>query len=531
VRLLLRSVLAVWAVCVLLPGHGSAYFLQLSNNALDPQESPEQFRPAEDGSRPGPHNHPLPVKIEVLPFPPEMPPGTTEAVERAVKSWDRVPGSAMEVSTNSPNGTYDYSFETRRSEADGRNTIEFIPYDWPDFWGSNVICRTVPKLDDDGRITEADIFCNAEHYRWTIFPYHGVFPDLASKDRVDVQALITHEMGHVLGLGHSQFAYASMYWLPGMADTRCRRLTSDDKAGMRSLYPRSEEDVPPPSIWGVHRDDFAGARCGIDSYIKTRVSALHYYRENNGGRIELSIPHATGDDLVEYCLFGSGFSGSTLLGMDVLDNGVALDAATLSEYVSPNFVKAKILNGAGGSPSLPAGAYDLSAENRGGPGSLFQGLIVNQSGNLLPEAVVLAGRTLCEPGSRVKLSGAGSFDPEGGPVTFEWSVAEAPGDTDLLSSYTAKEVQARLPEAGLYVFRLVTNDGTADSIADQVIVRAEYGADPPDDDDDYSPLGCASQGAGESGTGAAFLLPALVTLFLLLVNRAIFRRRHRAFRD
>jgi hypothetical protein len=113
---------------------------------------------------------------------------------------------------------------------------------------------------------------------------------------------------------------------------------------------------------------------------------------------------------------------------------------------------------------------------------------------------------------------------------FEWSVAEAPGDTGLLSSYTAEEVQARLPEAGLYVFRLVTNDGTADSIADQVIVRAEYGADPPDDDDDYSPLGCASQDAGESGTGAAFLLPALVTLFLLLFNRAIFRRRHRAFR-
>ncbi len=513
-----RSLLLFLLACLVFPGSGNAYFIQLSNNSIDPHVSPEQFRPAADGSHPRPGTPPLPVEIEVLPLPPAMPAGKREAIRQAVKTWDSVPGSAMDVSVRFREGEYDHAFPDRHREADGSNTLEFIPSDWPDFWGSNVICMTVPKLDDQGRIMEADMFCNDEHYRWTVFPGHGSFPELVPQKRVDVQALVTHELGHVLGIGHSQYSWASMFWLPGIADTRCRRLSEDDKQALRNLYPKTQADLAPPSVWGVHRDNFSGDRCGLDSYITTRISAVHYYREANNARLELSSPPAAGDEVVKYCMFGSGFTGGALTDMDVLDDGVALDAATAAEYVSPTFVKARIMNGAGGYPELAAGAYDLSASNPGGTGALFQGLLVNPSGNELPRAVILPGCTFTEPGRSVLLSGLNSFDPEGADLGYNWSVAAAPqGAAGVLSSATSSEVHAYLPRAGLYVIRLITSDGIADSIADQVVIRAEYSAGASDEDDDYSPFGCACRESRGPASAGLYLFLLVFPLFITFI--------------
>ena len=57
-----------------------------------------------------------------------------------------------------------------------------------------------------------------------------------------VEDVITHELGHSLGLDHSMFidstgAAATMYPSAGYCDQNFRTLSSDDIAGVRALYP------------------------------------------------------------------------------------------------------------------------------------------------------------------------------------------------------------------------------------------------------------------------------------------------------
>lgn len=83
-----------------------------------------------------------------------------------------------------------------------------------------------------GMITEADIVLN---------PY---FPHSTSglPGSFDLETTIVHELGHLLGLGHSGLPGASMYELNarnglyGMPFSMLRTLSSDDVAGIRALY-------------------------------------------------------------------------------------------------------------------------------------------------------------------------------------------------------------------------------------------------------------------------------------------------------
>jgi hypothetical protein len=53
----------------------------------------------------------------------------------------------------------------------------------------------------------------------------------------DVQGILTHELGHAIGLGHSALACATMYGGGTAAgDTLQRTLAEDDLSGMRALY-------------------------------------------------------------------------------------------------------------------------------------------------------------------------------------------------------------------------------------------------------------------------------------------------------
>ncbi|WP_048138926.1 matrixin family metalloprotease [Methanosarcina horonobensis] len=55
--------------------------------------------------------------------------------------------------------------------------------------------------------------------------------------KYDVQNIDTHEFGHWLSLGDTSNTEATMYKYANLGETKKRSLTSDDIAGIRSIYP------------------------------------------------------------------------------------------------------------------------------------------------------------------------------------------------------------------------------------------------------------------------------------------------------
>ena len=129
----------------------------------------------------------------------------------------------------------------RKSSTDRRNVVLYDPsgVEIGAPAGSGVIAITTINWDEQGRVTDADITFNGRDFTFSVteaFPGPGP---------VDLQDVMTHEVGHLIGLDHTPLVgptsirptmnpFASQDQ-PGMA----RTLEPDDVAGATALYPGS----------------------------------------------------------------------------------------------------------------------------------------------------------------------------------------------------------------------------------------------------------------------------------------------------
>lgn len=112
---------------------------------------------------------------------------------------------------------------------DGHNRIRFVNVGW---FGTpaEVAITSTTIHDETGRIVDADMALNDEGYE--LADGVGLTPDA-----VDLGGVLTHELGHFLGLGHSADADATMRaYLPGEEVAHLRTLAADDEVGLCSLY-------------------------------------------------------------------------------------------------------------------------------------------------------------------------------------------------------------------------------------------------------------------------------------------------------
>lgn len=113
--------------------------------------------------------------------------------------------------------------------ADRTNVVKFIqkPADW--LWPKNQFAVTITTaLVRSGLITDADILLNDWNFKFGI---NG------GSKQADLQATLTHELGHVLGLDHSSVPNSTMYFAANVGETGKRILKEDDKKGICDLYP------------------------------------------------------------------------------------------------------------------------------------------------------------------------------------------------------------------------------------------------------------------------------------------------------
>jgi hypothetical protein len=162
--------------------------------------------------------------------------GILKALEKSLQHWKDVADvdfklTLTDKTTVSPAGV----------RGDGVNLITIA--DTPDnilfFEGEpETAAKTRIFFNGKGQITEGDIVLN---------PYQ-LFSDDGTTGTFDLESVLTHEIGHLLGLGHSDITGATMhghhaqngvYSLPVAA---FRTLAEDDIAGARALYGFAEDE-------------------------------------------------------------------------------------------------------------------------------------------------------------------------------------------------------------------------------------------------------------------------------------------------
>ncbi len=181
--------------------------------------------------------------------------GAIAAVEAGFATW------AAPVCTAWRSRNDGATARTRAQAGDSERSILWIqggPGSWPAELGSetSTIGVTTPVWRSGGYFIDADIQFNAVGFRW----------GTGTGGTVDTQSIAVHEEGHFLGLDHTGVRGAVMY--PSYSGGQTRNLSSDDQAGVCSLYPSgmmaSDAGVPQDSGVSPGGGD-VGAVCGASA--------------------------------------------------------------------------------------------------------------------------------------------------------------------------------------------------------------------------------------------------------------------------
>lgn len=195
-----------------------------------------------------------------------------EAVVAAAGAWQQaeafVPTLAVQ---RGDEGELGYS-----RHGDNRNIVRYSPE--PDPLAKGALAITIITFDAvAGRILDADILLNGEH----------AFDNLddssvAASGAYDMQNVLTHEMGHALGLGEEmEDEEATMYAFSQPGETRKRELQLGDLEAIAELYDEPIVEGAPGGCGGAAISNYRGepwvltclALCGLVLWMRRRESA------------------------------------------------------------------------------------------------------------------------------------------------------------------------------------------------------------------------------------------------------------------
>lgn len=235
------STVATFALAVLLAPAASAF---CRTTTCDPNNPDEECRRNENGCvRDG-----VPIKWKELPlvyrFHSDMTDkldrsGVRAAVRSAFDAWENVECSRGRTSLRFQEGS---DIETRKllgkKEAPEKFGIYFRDDEWPHSSGEESLALTTQIYGKtSGNIEYADIEINTAETNFRLSDDEGA-------DKVDLQAVVTHEVGHYIGLAHSNDPDSIMVARYCESADRCgqstdvsRGLSEDDRKAVCTLFP------------------------------------------------------------------------------------------------------------------------------------------------------------------------------------------------------------------------------------------------------------------------------------------------------
>lgn len=150
-------------------------------------------------------------------------------IDRALEAWNHVPFSSLRLKRKSQSAS-DGEIEFRNLDATQLPLIvcsnQLSDYGDVD---SDRVLGFVPYFVEDsaGFVNYSGLVLNSEM---------GAQAELSQFDRGEIELVLAHEIGHVLGLGHSSDPDALMYF---QLNKNFLLITQDDQDGIAHLYPEN----------------------------------------------------------------------------------------------------------------------------------------------------------------------------------------------------------------------------------------------------------------------------------------------------
>lgn len=158
------------------------------------------------------------------------------ALNRSIAAWEAVTcgGVPLGIDIIVPDHGATCSLPLYREEGGNVNALMFID-DWTErrYDAAAYAVTTVWHRRSTGEILDADIEINERRGPYGICPDEGCGGDRT----VDLENVLTHELGHYLGLAHSDVVDATMFASASAGEVHKRDLDLDDIEGICEIYP------------------------------------------------------------------------------------------------------------------------------------------------------------------------------------------------------------------------------------------------------------------------------------------------------
>lgn len=155
---------------------------------------------------------------------------TQKAVESAFSTWMSADCPGGGHPSFAANTELKSGLEVAYSDAGpNQNVVVYQDGTWP--YEAGAVGKTFLAFTlDSGDMVDADVAFNSADFPLAIDP--------TSTTDIDLEAVLTHELGHVLGLAHSDAPGATMQpETEGFATAELKTLEPDDMAGICAIYP------------------------------------------------------------------------------------------------------------------------------------------------------------------------------------------------------------------------------------------------------------------------------------------------------
>jgi MYXO-CTERM domain-containing protein len=177
------------------------------------------------------------------------------AIRGALDGWAQVTGLTFKLVAGDPDAKPGYV-----ANGENHNDILFVEQGWQ--WDDNALAATLLAIDTTSHtIVDADIVLNATQHRFRALSADhtpsGIYDDL--------QNTLSHEMGHVIGLAHTDVTAAVMFPDAPKGEVAKRVLKEDDIDGARAIYQSGKGGTSPDPTVPTDAQGLQGVAQGMAS--------------------------------------------------------------------------------------------------------------------------------------------------------------------------------------------------------------------------------------------------------------------------